>query len=77
MKESREEELRRKGWTRRFSASEPRLSESIEMYESLGFEVRLEPFHAEDNEECHECLEGFENTIRVIYTRPKKSADRG
>lgn len=72
MSESREEELEKEGWTRRFSASEPRLSESVQMYEELGFEVHLEPFDVESDEECHECVEGFEDTIKVIYTRPRK-----
>ena len=40
---TREEELVGLGWTRRFIACEPRLSESVELYESLGFEVLLEP----------------------------------
>ena len=77
MKQSREEQLKKEGWTRRFSASEPRLSESVELYESLGFEVRLEPFEPESDEDCHECIEGFEGTIKVIYTRPKKSENEG
>ncbi len=72
MTESREEELEKKGWKRRFSASEPRLSESVEMYKELGFEVRLEDFQPEGEEDCSACLEGFEHTVKVIYTRPKK-----
>ncbi len=75
MSESKKEELEKEGWTRMFSATEPRLSESVEMYESLGFEVRLEPFDTENDEECRECIEGYEETIKVIYTRPKKSED--
>lgn len=55
-----------------FSATEPRLSESIEMYESLGMEVMLEDIEAEDDEDCKECVSGFEDTIKVIYTRPKR-----
>jgi hypothetical protein len=36
-------ELEKEGWTRQFTVDEPRLSEAVEMYKSLGFEVHLEP----------------------------------
>ena len=52
------------GWKRRMVASEPRLSEVKDMYESLGFEVRLEPVGPDDpywdEEECTACLENPE-----------------
>ncbi len=69
---TREEDLRLEGWTRMFSATEPRISESVEMYESLGMEVRLEDIETENDEDCNECVSGFEDTIKVIYTRPKR-----
>lgn len=63
-------------WKRRMVASEPRLTEIVEMYESLGYEVRLEPVDPDDpgwdEDECTVCLEGpteAERT-RVVYTRP-------
>lgn len=31
------------GWTRRFTAIGARLSEAVELYRRLGFEIRLEP----------------------------------
>lgn len=40
---SRDAELERLGWVRRFVADELRLSEAVELYKSLGYEVRLEP----------------------------------
>lgn len=70
----------REGWTRRFVASEPRLSEMVKMYEEAGFEVRLEPLSAveepdEEGEECQRCricFEGQEDKYRVIFTRPRR-----
>jgi len=50
------------GWKRRMVASEPRLSEIVEMYKSLGFEVKLVPLDPSDPE--------AERT-KVVYTRPK------
>lgn len=71
---SREEELAAQGWTRRGVMNEPRLSEVVEVYQSLGFAVRLEPI---DPGNCHEpgcdaCWqgEGVADQFRVVYTRP-------
>ena len=38
MPTEREQTLNHKGWTRRGSFDEPKLSEVVEMYEELGFE---------------------------------------
>lgn len=78
--ESRFERLKREGWVRQFIASEPRLSEAVELYEQSGFEVHLEPVpYAEERDrcpqgeagECRVCFEGHEDQYRIIYTRPK------
>ncbi len=68
--QSREEELRAQGWTRQFLADEPRLSEAVELYRSLGLEVHLEPLPPEGEGECRSCLEADPGRFRVIYTRP-------
>ena len=68
--------LEREGWKRRMVASEPRLSEMVEAYQQLGFEVRLEtvgpddPYWDEDG--CTVCLEDetMAKDTRVVYTRP-------
>jgi hypothetical protein len=70
---NREEELEREGWTRRFLACEPRLSESVELYRSLGYEVHLEPLPENpdpaDCGECRICFEQDRDRYRTIYTR--------
>jgi len=38
-----EEDLKKQGWVKQTTYDEPRLSEIIEMYEEMDFEVRLEP----------------------------------
>jgi len=77
---TREDELIRRGWVRRFVACEPRLSESLELYQSLGFEVHLEPLPDNPDpdtcgEECRICFEPDRDRYRIIYTR-KKEEDR-
>ncbi len=69
---SREKELESQGWVRQFVAEEPRLSEAVELYLSLGMEVHLEPLdpdEAQEDGQCTECLRGSRERMRVIYTR--------
>ena len=75
----REDELIKEGWTRRFMANEPRLSEMAELYQSMGHEVHLEALPTvdcdsadEESQECRACFKGFEDQYKIIYTRPKK-----
>lgn len=81
---SRIERLEQEGWTQRFVASEPRLSESVELYKESGYEVHLEPLPKEiecerctgdgEERECRVCFDGFEDQYRIIFTRPIKTA---
>lgn len=71
---SRRAELEKEGWTKQFISEEPRLSEFVELYESLGLEVRLEPVQPEDLEsKCATCFQGESCPYRVIYTRDPKA----
>ena len=73
-KSSMEDELKKNGWVKRTTIGEPRLSECVELYRSLDFEVHLEPvILSELEEECRKCyeLEGDIGTLKTIYTRPK------
>jgi len=67
---SREEELKKEGWMKRFTMDEPRLSEAVEQYKELGFEVLLEPVDT-SSEECTTCLITFIDRYKTIYTRKK------
>ena len=73
---SREVELDKEGWKRQSTADEPRLSEAVELYKSLGFEVHLEPVVPdESSEECAACLEVMCSRYKIIYTRPAEGRD--
>lgn len=69
-------------WKRRMVASEPRLSEVVAMYESLGFEVRLEPLDPSDpgwdEDGCTVCLDdpAEAERTRVVFTRPRSERVR-
>jgi len=75
---SRDVELDKQGWTKRFVADEPRLSEAVVLYKSLGYEVRLEPIvFDETSEECKKCLELQDcGKYKTIYIRPKKKVQK-
>lgn len=70
---TRAEQLTAQGWTKRFTASEPRLSEAVRTYRELGFEVHLEPVASEDlpAAACAECYLVRSRRVFVVYTRPK------
>ncbi|NWF93314.1 MAG: hypothetical protein HXY46_10385 [Syntrophaceae bacterium] len=72
---SREEELKKEGWEKRFTIDEPRLSEMVEQYKELGFEVLLEPVDT-SSEECFSCFidPAFSDRYKTIYTRRKNSS---
>ncbi len=69
----REEELALEGWSKKFTASEPKLTEYAKMYEELGFDVRLEAITPQDlGEGCNSCFMAACDLYRTIYTRPRK-----
>jgi hypothetical protein len=69
---TREEQLKAEGWIRQFVTEEPRLSEAVELYKSLGNEVLLEPVTMDDLEECGVCFAGSTDRYKLIYTRSLK-----
>jgi hypothetical protein len=67
---TREEELKKEGWEKRFTIDEPRLSEAAEQYKELGFEVLLESVDPY-TEECTSCIVIDSKRYKTIYTRKK------
>jgi hypothetical protein len=61
-------DLRAAGWQRCFVADEPRLSEAVETYQEIGFEVVVLPVRA-DEDACNECMRQAPDRFRVIYVR--------
>jgi hypothetical protein len=78
--------LEDRGWHRQFIASEHRLSEAVEMYVELGFQVHLEPLSKQgktSNEQrqntskkCRTCFEGSEDRYRIIFTKPAEDSGK-
>ena len=80
----REEELVGEDWERRFVATEPRLQEAVELYESIGFDVLLEPLPTEEElkgagcEErgCAACFDVDRGRYKIIYTKAREKPKR-
>jgi len=69
---SRHDQLTAEGWIKQFTTDEPRLSEAVEEYQELGFEVLLEPIDPREmTEECTTCLMSACDRYKTIYTRRK------
>lgn len=67
----KEEDLKKQGWLKQTTYDEPRLSEIVEMYEEMGFEVRIEPFKPGDEPGCSECMKHQPERYKTIYTKEK------
>ena len=65
------EELVKDGWEKQTVQDEPRLSEVVETYEEIGFEVYLAPFRPEDEPGCAECMKESPEKYKTVYTRRK------
>jgi len=57
------------GWTAKYIGSEPRLSEQVELFHELGFDVRIEPFDPEKCGGCMECFKDSPTLVSVLYVR--------
>lgn len=71
----REAQLAAWGWTRQTLINEPRLSEIVQEYRELGFEVHLESIDPKSCRSSGECTACFDNPklaaqFKVVFTRP-------
>lgn len=66
------EKLISEGWEKQATYDDPRLSEMVDMYIEIGFEVHLEPFNAANEKGCTACMALFPDQFKTIYTRRKK-----
>ncbi len=71
---AREAQLAADGWEKKFTASEPRLSEAKEMYESMGYEVRFEAANTDPSAGCTSCLSVAPDRNKTIWIRKKTGA---
>jgi hypothetical protein len=63
-------ELVAAGWERRFLAAADRVEEAVELYRSLGLEIKAEPLGPSDfGPDCQDCASEVCRSYLLIYTR--------
>ena len=73
---TREEELISQGWEKQSTNDEPRLSELVETYKEIGFEIHLEPFNPDEEPGCTECMKISPDIYKTIYIKKKSPEDQ-
>jgi hypothetical protein len=70
---SPEDALLKVGWVRQTTIGEPRLSEIVQNYKAMGFEVHVEEFKAE-GEGCNTCFDAGQEmgfSYGTVYVRKR------
>lgn len=62
---------RGKDWERGFTVEENRVAEYVELYESIGYEVRVGPATPDEMEDCQVCFKVDFINLRTIYIKRK------
>lgn len=66
------EELEKRGWIKRTTTGEPRLSEIVGLYKTLGFEVRVEPVRIDELDDvCRKCFGDEADDVKTVYVKKK------
>ena len=71
---TREKLLHSRGWEKKSTLDDPRLSEMVAAYEEIGLEVHIEPFWPSEEKGCIDCMAEFTGKYGTIYTRKKQEA---
>ncbi len=66
---------RGKDWERGFTVEERRVSEYVDLYESIGYEVRVEPAVPDEQEECQTCFKTDFDNLRTIFIKRTKNKE--
>ncbi len=67
--------IRGKEWEKGFTVEENRVNEYVELYESIGYEVRVEPATPDEMEDCQECFKADFDNLRTIYIKRTKNKE--
>ncbi|MFX1243124.1 MAG: hypothetical protein ACFFA7_17910 [Promethearchaeota archaeon] len=62
-------------WERGFTVEQDRVAEYVELYESIGYEVRVEPATPDEQEDCQECFKADFDNLRTIFIKRSKNND--
>ncbi len=65
--------VRGKDWERGFTIEENRVKEYVELYESIGYDVLIEPATPNEAANCQACFKADFDNLRTIYIKQKKN----
>ena len=65
------QEMEREGWRVASVTGGDHLNRTLEMYQELGMEIRLEEVKPEEYGDCAECYKSGDEAIYRIYTKSK------
>jgi hypothetical protein len=72
----RRKQLEKEGWLRQFVADIPLANNAVEIYDLLGYEVRLQPPNRSHSKKgTSSSSEESQGQCQIVYVRPKKSQD--
>ncbi len=58
-------------WEKKNITDDNRVDDFVELYESMGFEVKVEDYRSDNcTTDCNECMTGSPEKFKVIYTKP-------
>ena len=66
---TREAALAARGWQKKSTIDEPRLSELVQVYRQIGYDVHLEPFDPSQQADCSRCMQAAPDRYQTIYIR--------
>ena len=70
--------MKNEDWTMRNITDLNRVKDTVEAYESFGFEVKVEDFDPEKYPlDCNECMRETPENFKVIFTRQADINDEG
>ncbi len=74
---AREEQLAAEGWLKKSTTDEPRLTELVQNYRRIGWEVHLEPCEPLEQPGCSQCLQAAPGSYHTIYVRRNRQRPDG
>ncbi|MFW9783889.1 MAG: hypothetical protein ACFFFB_16510 [Candidatus Heimdallarchaeota archaeon] len=74
-KDEKRNPIRGKDWERTFTIEERRVDEYVDLYKSIGYEVRIEPATPDEIQECQACFKAEFSNLRTIFIKRNENKD--
>lgn len=67
--------IRGKDWEKGFTIEKNRVAEFVELYESIGYDTRVEPATPDEMEGCQVCFKADFDNLQTIYIKRSNIKD--